>query len=239
MTLNCNPTGTLQIEGRWTIDDGRWATDDRGCLSNRSSFAISGTNVHRPSSIVHRPLFNFTRRLQAISHPSHAANQTAAVVAQLLSQVAYMHVNDVSIAQIIVAPDPVEDNVAREHLSRMRQEKLKHLELTRRKLDKPPVPGHAPGLAVENKVTQAQRLLKIDAAPPQNGPRSRHQLLEGKRLDEVIVGPTVQPLHTVFEFAARREHQNANIALRPQPPAYLYAVHTGQHHIKHYQVGLD
>src|SRR5437868_2040107 len=100
------------------MDDSLWTIEDRGRLPNRPSSASSGFIVHRPSSIVHRPLVNFTGRLQSISHAAHATNQAAALVAQLLSQVADMYVYHVRIAIIIVAPHSVQDHVAGEHLSR-------------------------------------------------------------------------------------------------------------------------
>src|SRR5438477_12535735 len=96
-----------------------------------------------PTGTLHRErrarLAKFILWLQAVAHSPHAAYQVALFVSQLFPQVAYMHVNGVCVAEVIVAPDAVENNVAGEDLARVGEEKLQHFELAWGKLN------HAPG----------------------------------------------------------------------------------------------
>src|SRR5438034_5178448 len=79
----------------------------------------------------------FIARLQAVADAAHGADQRALVVAQLLAQVAHININDVGVAEIVVAPDPVDDSFPREDLARMSKQHLQQIELTGGQLDLP------------------------------------------------------------------------------------------------------
>ncbi len=69
--------------------------------------------------------------------------------------------------------------------------------------------------------------------PPQEGVDAGKQLLEAERLDEVVVGPCLEPHDPVPDLVAGRQHQDRQlIARRPQPAADLEPVDPGQHDIE-------
>jgi hypothetical protein len=46
---------------------------------------------------------------------------------------------------------------------------------------------------------------RVGLGPPYQSPHTRRELGKGKRLDEVVVGATVQPKHAIFDGVARRQ----------------------------------
>src|SRR3954471_12693269 len=73
-------------------------------------------------------------RLQTITYASHAPNQIALFVPQFLAKVAYMYVDNICVAEVVISPHSVQDYIPGEDLARMAQEKLQHIELAGRKL---------------------------------------------------------------------------------------------------------
>jgi hypothetical protein len=68
---------------------------------------------------------------------------------------------------------------------------------------------------------------------PRDRPQPRRELLEGERLDEVVVSPDVEPLHAIAHGIPGREHQDR----RPDPGAADLgtqgeAVAIGQHDVE-------
>ena len=85
-----------------------------------------------------------------------------------------MHVYDVRIAQVLVAPYAIEDNITGEYLAWVGEEKLQYIELTDGKLDGNPFAVNSARLPVHNDITHPQYLLQIDALSPQDGTCSSH-----------------------------------------------------------------
>src|SRR5690349_17450202 len=63
-------------------------------------------------------------RLQHIADPAHATDQRPFLVAEFLAQAANAYVYDIGVQQIILAPDLIENQLAREDPPGMRQEQL-------------------------------------------------------------------------------------------------------------------
>ena len=63
---------------------------------------------------------------------------------------------------------------------------------------------------------------------------AREQLRERERLDEIIIGAQLEPLHPVFDLVARREEQHRGLfALAAQLAQHLPAVGARQHHVQY------
>ena len=65
------------------------------------------------------------------------------------------------------------------------------------------------------------------------------QFLQGKRLDQVVVGATVQALHAIGDFAARGQHDNGQVVkalLAAQHAQPLQATGVRQHPVEQDQI---
>ena len=117
----------------------------------------------------------------------------------------------------------------------MAEEHLEQGELRPRQLD-PYVP--APGLVgqeVERQALEAQYVPRLAVLPAaQERPDPGHQLPEGERLDQIVVGPGVEAGHPVVDPVPGGQHQHRRpVAGRPQPPADLDPREPGHRHVEH------
>ena len=98
-------------------------------------------------------------------------------------------------------------------------------------------PADLVGADVHQDVGVAERASRPRAAAAEQRPDPGQQLLVGEGLDQVVVGAAVEPAHPVGGGVARGQHQDRQVAFRPQPPADLQAVDPGEHHVQDRQVG--
>ena len=134
----------------------------------------------------------------------------------LAAQVADVHVERVRAEAEVVAPDALVDHRAREHLARVAQEQLEQRELGARQLDRLAVARHLARPRVQLEIAERELLALVvrgDTAKQRAQPRE--QLVEGERLDEVVVRARVEPGHAVVHGAARGEHEDGHVV----PPA--------------------
>ena len=86
-------------------------------------------------------------------------------------------------------------------------------------------PAGLPGDRVEAQVGEGQRLAGVFGPAPQQGPQAGEQFGQGERLDQVVVGPGVEPLHPVLDGIPGGQHQDGRVvARRPHPTAHVEAV---------------
>src|SRR6188768_492945 len=83
------------------------------------------------------------------------------------SQVLYRHVDDVRIAQQLIAPDTLEDSVPAQHPAWVTQEELQELQLTRAELHPAFTPECLACLEVERQVAERQHLVGGRRCPAQ------------------------------------------------------------------------
>ena len=101
----------------------------------------------------------------------------------------------------VVAPDPLEDDRARQHLPRVAHEELEQRELGPRQLDRPAaartsrVPGSSSRSAKRSDVA-----VVLVARPAQQRAHAREQLLERERLRHVVVGARVEAGDAVLDL---------------------------------------
>ena len=78
--------------------------------------------------------------------------------------------------------------------------------------------------------------LSVPSGPAQQGPDAGGELLGLERLGDVVVGARLEPGHDVVAVGPGRHHDDRHVALAPQPPAQLEAVHAGQHDVDEHDV---
>ncbi len=96
-----------------------------------------------------------------------------------------------------------------------------------------------PGAAVEREVGEAQHAVAVlrRLRAPQQRAQARLELLQGERLDQVVVGAGVEPRHPIVDGIARGEHQHRRaVAGVAQPAADLEPVDPGHRHVEHHRV---
>jgi len=77
-------------------------------------------------------------------------------------------------------------------------------------------------------------LLGVVAAAAQEAPQAGEELVEGERLDDVVVGAGVEPAHPVADRVACGEHEDGRpYAALPERAARLEPVDAGQHDVEH------
>ena len=103
----------------------------------------------------------------------------------------------------------------------MAEERLEQRELARAEVDRPVVDRDRPGGLVErDRARDEARLGPAGGAlgAPGEGPQARGKLVVGERLDEVVVGPGVEPDDAVVDGVAGGQHQDREVAsLAPDP----------------------
>ena len=93
--------------------------------------------------------------------------------------------------------------------------------------------GHATARRIEDEVVGRQHGRTLTGASPDQRANARHELREGERLDEVVVGPGVQPLDAVADVVAGGEHEDRRpSAPGPQLSADGEAVELGEHDVE-------
>ena len=75
--------------------------------------------------------------------------------------------------------------------------------------------------------------------PPQERADATAELADRERLRDVVVRAELQPEDLVELVVARRQHDDRDGALGPQPPAHLEPVDAGQHDVEHDEVDVS
>ena len=94
-------------------------------------------------------------------------------------------------------------------------------------------------VGVESQVAHHQVGAPSRGAAAQQRAHAGQQLLALEGLDQIVVGPGVEPRHARLERVARGEDEDGHVALLAQPAADLHAVELGQAQVEHDRVGLE
>jgi hypothetical protein len=160
----------------------------------------------------------------------------------LSPQVADVDVERVRREAEVVAPDPLEDQGAGQHLARVAQEQLQQRELGAGQVDPLAAARHLASAGVELEVGEAQEVhsaVVLVAAAAEQGADSREQLLERERLRQVVVRAGIEALDPVLDLRPRREHQDGQAAASPADRAAdLEAVHARHQDVEDDRVRL-
>src|ERR671935_92142 len=121
---------------------------------------------------------------------------------ELPSQVGDEDLDRVGDRERVVAPDLVEQLLARDHQALVAHQVLEQLELALGELDRALATVHLVRVGVEAEIADAERRHAAGRPPAQQRPQSREQLLALERLDQVVVGADVEALHARVERIA-------------------------------------
>ena len=145
------------------------------------------------------------RGVEAVAHAAHGRD---AIVAELLPQVADVHVDHVRARVVVEPPDAAQQLLPAEHLPGMAEERLGERELPCGELDLRAVDAQPTGAQVEHAVAGLDRGRGGRALAPKTGADAREQLLEAERLRHVVVGAPLEPVHGVVDLVTSGEHHD-------------------------------
>src|SRR5215210_2922534 len=162
------------------------------------------------------------------------------VTLDLLSQMADVHVDRALVAEL-VAPHPREQGAPREHPPRVGGERYQELELRVCQVYVLAAHSHPAAGQVDLQAIVAELVLALPGghrSPAHDRAHPGHELPDCERLGDVIVGPELQAHDPVDLVVLRREHNDRDVALRPDPATHLRAVYLRQHDVQDEQVRL-
>src|SRR5579875_275148 len=171
------------------------------------------------------------RLTKCVTDTPHGVDESGlAIRLQLAAQVGDVDLQGVRARAEVIAPDLLEDLRAGEDHSRMAEEELKQPELGTGELHLTLTPAHLHRAQVHDDVgVPEQALLGLGGGTPQERPDTGEELVEGEGLDQVVVGPGVEPLHPVADRVPGGEDQDrGTVPHLPHPAADLNPVHQRQ-----------
>ena len=159
------------------------------------------------------------------------------VIFDLEAQAADIHVHDLELAKVALAPHGVENFLARERLAAVFHKELDDRVLDLRQLDALAVFFKRPVRQVQQKRRLIQlsgmrgRRVLAHAAHPRVPPR--RQLGGGEGLGDIVVRAGHQARHLVHLLRARRQHDDADLRVRHADAAADFEpVDVRQHHVE-------
>src|SRR3954471_18929570 len=200
--------------------------------------------VHRIANVSPAEVMASRQRMgrrSSTQHVPRAADRVQqsrlAAPLELAAQVGDEHLDRVRLRERVVAPDLVEQALARDDDPLVAHEVLEQLELALGQLDLALAAAHLVGVGVELEVAGHQRGGAARRPAAQQRAHPRQQLLALEGLDEVVVGAGVQALDARLERVAGGEHEDRDVAVGAQAPGDVDAVHAGQAEVEEDEVG--
>ena len=149
-------------------------------------------------------------------------------------------VERLGVADVVTAPDAVDELHPGEDPSGVAQQHLQQLELLERQRGRPPSDGDRVPLDVhpDRACLQGGReqLLRL-GEPAQHGLDPGQQLARRVRLGDVVVGADLQPDDLVDLAVLGGQHDDRHGAALAQLPAHVDAGQAGQHEVEQDEVG--
>src|SRR3954471_6206326 len=212
----------------------------RRCVSSPTAIA----NVHRMANVSAADVSARRQRIEMRSSTEDIARaadrvQQARLAAglELAAQVGDEHLDRVRLRERVVAPDLVEQALARDDDPLVAHEVLEQLELALGELDVALAAAHLVGVGVELEVAGHQRGRAARRAAAQQRAQAGEQLLALERLDEVVVGAGVQALDARLQGVAGGEHQDRHVVTLAQATGHVHPIDLGQPEVEHDEVG--
>ena len=163
-------------------------------------------------------------------------------VAELAAELADVDVDGARVAGEGVAPDALEQLVAREHEAAVVEQLPEQVELLRRELDLLLADAHLAAAGVDRQVAVAELLALDLAALGRRAAEDRlhagDELARVERLRQVVVGADLEPDDLVDVLVARGQHQDRHVRALADAPADLDPVDVREHQVEHDQRGL-
>ena len=105
-----------------------------------------------------------------------------------------------------------------DHATWVPEQQLEQAELGRREDDRPPGTRHCPRLEIEGQVGEAERALR-GVATAQESTHAQQELVQGERVNEIVVGAGIEPGHAVTHAVTGTQGQEWEVLLLLPDPA--------------------
>ena len=151
----------------------------------------------------------------------------------LVRKPTHVDVDDAPVAEVVVAPNLLQQQLAAEHPLRRRGEFAQQPKLGAGEVDLPPAAQHHALVRADLQVADRDDLGGRRTGPtaPAQRADSSGQLLHLKRLGDVVVGACLQAGDHVMRVGARGDHDDRDVAGAAQLAGALEAVDVGQHQV--------
>src|SRR3954451_16296517 len=169
--------------------------------------------------------------------PDRVQQPRLAAGLELAPQVGDEDLDRVRLRERVVAPDLVEQPLARDHDALVAHQVLEQLELALGELDVALAAADLVRIGVELEVAGGQRGRAAGRTAAQQRAHPGEQLLALEGLDEVVVGPGVQALDARLQGVAGGQHEDRHVAVGPQALGDLDAVDARQPEVEQHEVG--
>ena len=156
----------------------------------------------------------------------------------LLTQRAHKDTQARQVALSRRAPNLVQDILVRQHLVGVVRQQAQELVLDRRQMQFLAIHRGDAGIKVDMQLAGIERALGGNTArlrirkAPERRANAREQLLDRKRLGQVVVGTSIERADLVRVLAARRDHDDRHARPCAHRLHHLDAVHIGQAQIE-------
>ena len=152
-----------------------------------------------------------------------------------------MDVDRLAVAQVVVAPDLFEQDLAGKDASRPADQVGEQFPLFRSELQLGVVDHRAPPRPVDPQPAEPI-FLHLGAnipllAPAEHGRHPGKELAQGEWFRDVVIGPELQPHHLVHLALLRGQHDDRHVALLTKDAADFQSVQFGQHQVEQDQIG--
>jgi hypothetical protein len=153
---------------------------------------------------------------------------------ELAAQRADMNLDDVGVVGV-VAPDLREQLMLRENQAALADEIGEEAQLGRGQLERRAGARRQAGLLVHHDVAGFDRRAEA-ACPPQHGTHPGEQLLEGERLDQVVVGAEFEAAQPVLHGVTGGQEDDRQVTRGAQLSRQLETVAAGEEHVEHREI---
>src|SRR5438552_6077523 len=182
-------------------------------------------------------------RSESVPDPPHGL-YAGADVAELAAEPDHLRVHRPIQPVEIRAPQPLQQELAREGAAGMLQQQLEEVHLALAEIQRRPGERGAMPDEVEHQGAECKRLRgvrggsgAVEGHAPQQRSHAGGQLDDREGLAEVVVGPDLQPGDAVGHLAAGREHEDRHQVLPPQLPADGETIQAREHPVEDDEVG--
>src|SRR3954451_15761396 len=169
--------------------------------------------------------------------PDRVQQPRLAAGLELAPQVGDEDLDRVRLREGVIAPDLVEQPLARDHDALVAHQVLEQLELALRELDAALAAVHLVRVRVELQVARGQRGGAARRPAAQQRAHAGQQLLALEGLDEVVVGARVEALDARLQRVASGEHEDRDVAVGAQPLGHLHAVQAREAEVEQDDIG--
>src|SRR5215207_9620695 len=181
----------------------------------------TSTITTRSDELTLQPSFS---AFESVSSPSYGHNAPGftGIRLDLLPQPAYMDIHRTAVADKIPAPDALQDEFAREHLSLVLREEHQQFVLLWFQCQRFAIEGDFTSCHIDDQIFEAQFLLRFlgtiharfvelfsqQAGTPQLGFDTRHQFTHGEGFGQVIICANLQTHNAVNFIIAGSQHED-------------------------------